>query len=727
MSVDDNPRPCKRTKFSSSPEEIPPLAVPTTRLPQHILLLSLPTLLQHPPGHRHHSRSLFLSLLALRKCLALGGLDVNAECRAWTELAELGFRIGLDEPGIESEVEKAITKATLIASKHPTLNVYQPRIMRLSARLSSHQGNHKLATTSLKRSITLYTTQSTQAHELYASHLAYITSLSIGSAAVSSGDASLKPLSAIRELHDLASHNEHGDVSRLALVLELRELMYHGLWTRFGHALQRAEDAHDITFPVAAEVSPTEQTEMTPTSDVMKVLRIHVLIYGLIFYTHVGDGDATQPRMKRLHDMLDSGALSALGPCGVVDIPLANSTPLQVQVTHPRVILNLAFLISSISKRDPVGRKPKRKLFAGEGVSALERDIKREIEMPTWSSQDDLDAIYLRMHKIKADMLCELVGVTICRSEFSEAERRLSELVAFTRSHNLFATYCGRITMHQAHLAHALGNIARALKCYRVAAHLSRPRSDGGNMQAEEADEGIDDSFVYTSALAGEVWLRIGCLCDITDEEKRAEELEALKQMSIGVVKMTEGLGGTLQAVGCVIGACLTGEFLEAKAYLRQALNLCTSSQDNHLRPLILSLIAGQYLHTAPQHTEAMLATADQLAAGLGAQPKSSSSSDQTPTKANMSNTNLTPTPKSASDKSKRSDLSDGVGNAYLRLWIGERNLELKKRAADEAAVVQQAWVNEKLRGAVERVRRRAARMGGSGVGFAGGDTPTKR
>ncbi|KAF9050526.1 hypothetical protein BJ165DRAFT_1525750 [Panaeolus papilionaceus] len=200
--------------------------------------------------------------------------------------------------------------------------------MRLSTRLSSHQGNHKLATTSLKRSITLYTTQSTQAHELYASHLAYITSLSIGSTAVSSGDASLKPLSAIRELHDLVSHNEHGDVSRLALVLELRELMYHRLWTRFGHALQRAEDAHDITFPVAAEVSPTEQTEMTPTSDVMKVLRIHVLICGLIFYTHVGDGDATQPRMKRLHDMLDSGhgALSALGPCGYTSCEFYSSS-----------------------------------------------------------------------------------------------------------------------------------------------------------------------------------------------------------------------------------------------------------------------------------------------------------------------------------------------------------------------------------------------------------------
>ncbi len=33
---------------------------------------------------------------------------MKVECRAWTELAEVGLRIGLDEPGVESEVSKAI-------------------------------------------------------------------------------------------------------------------------------------------------------------------------------------------------------------------------------------------------------------------------------------------------------------------------------------------------------------------------------------------------------------------------------------------------------------------------------------------------------------------------------------------------------------------------------------------------------------------------------------------
>ena len=95
-------RPFKRQKLEH----------PTTRpLPADVLLLSLPQLLQHPPAHRNHTRSLFLSLFTLRKYLSLPGLDSIMECRASTDLAEIGFRIGLGEPGIANEVEKSITKS----------------------------------------------------------------------------------------------------------------------------------------------------------------------------------------------------------------------------------------------------------------------------------------------------------------------------------------------------------------------------------------------------------------------------------------------------------------------------------------------------------------------------------------------------------------------------------------------------------------------------------------
>lgn len=47
-------------------------------------------------------------------------------------------------------------------------------------------------------------------------------------------------------------------------------------------------------------------------------------------------------------------------------------------MTQPRVLMILAFLITSVAKRDPVGRKPKRKVFAMEGLMVVEKELKKE-------------------------------------------------------------------------------------------------------------------------------------------------------------------------------------------------------------------------------------------------------------------------------------------------------------------------------------------------------------
>lgn len=47
---------------------------------------------------------------------------------------------------------------------------------------------------------------------------------------------------------------------------------------------------------------------------------------------------------------------------------------MRVVLTHPRVLYPLLFLLSAVAKRDPVGRKPKKGVFAREGLAALARD-----------------------------------------------------------------------------------------------------------------------------------------------------------------------------------------------------------------------------------------------------------------------------------------------------------------------------------------------------------------
>ena len=112
--------------------------------------------------------------------------------------------------------------------------------------------------------------------------------------------------------------------------------------------------------------------------------------------------------------------------------------------------------------------------------------------------------------------------------------------------------YAPRITLHHAHLAHALGQSARAVRCYRVAADL--------------ADVG---TFVRAAARAGEVLLRIGLRGGrFCAEDGSAEDAEIV-ELGREAVGLCRGMGGTLEAAGHLLSACLSKEIVKSKcAYL---------------------------------------------------------------------------------------------------------------------------------------------------------------
>ena len=203
--------------------------------------------------------------------------------------------------------------------QHPSLRIYKPKITRLSARLSSYQQNPKFAQTTLKRILTTFLVPSDPFHIVYSSHLAYISSLNPSCDLPQ--PSSFRALSAIRDLHELATKNGHATtVGMLALVLELRDLVHNGFWNDVGTLLQKLEGTLLLNF--VSEPMGSEATAMSPRimSNLEKVLLIHVLIIGIIFHTYVGNHADTQTRMKHLHDMLDGGALDAFGPSGIVEV-----------------------------------------------------------------------------------------------------------------------------------------------------------------------------------------------------------------------------------------------------------------------------------------------------------------------------------------------------------------------------------------------------------------------
>ncbi|CDO77305.1 hypothetical protein BN946_scf184753.g55 [Trametes cinnabarina] len=740
-------KPCSQTMPELEPDLKP--------LPPAVLLVSLPSILAHPPNHKYYVHSLVLSLSALRRCLAMPALLPDIECRAWTGLAELGMRViagGFSQSeehvwarGIESEVEKALSKGSIIAQKHPSLRAYRHQLALLQAQLSQWQHKTRFARNQIRNLISSLT-PSDPPHILYSAQLALVTLLTSpvsptkGSAQTQSLPEKLQnrtppasprispqdvhaALDVAQEMEDRAVAQTHNQVIILARVLRTRILVAAGMWADVREALQRSEAVLGLSYEPASTPKPRKtakgdgQTQQPPPipeqfitfeNPFEAAMAVHLLMLSIVYYTHSAEAAEVSPRLSHLHALLDSEVLDKF-PEGYVEaglIDASSSRPsLVVQVTHPRILFLLAFLVSSASKRDAVGRKPKRKVFATEGLNTWETEATREISFCAWASAGDVQEVEERLARIKADLLSELIAVSIMRSEFDVAEdvcirplglhspialttfvgQNLNKLIAHTRTYDIFPLFAARVALHHAHLAHALMRPARALRCYRAAAYHAEP-----------------ESFVHIAALAAETALCIGVqrrralmggawrqgLSESDEPWPDDETAQTVVESGMEVVKMCRGMGGSLEAVGHVLEACLTAEILKAKQHLKQALEMATKAQDNHLRALVLALIAAHYLHTAGDHARTMLQTCEQLAAGLGAPATKDTLSAATP----GSQGAIVP-----------------VGNAPLGLWVGERFLELFKRAGKESRVQKQTVVNAQLSKAVTDLARRGS------------------
>lgn len=216
------------------------------------------------------------------------------------------------------------------------------------------------------------------------------------------------------ELNTLARQNGHNVVAQFATVLRLRTLVRAEMWharanedpnagDSVANLLPFCERVLQLEFPVpGAPRTNAPDVNMDLAPEVLH-LQMHTLAIGVIYYTLVGNTKASSPRLAKLHALLDASPPDAENGAYLqvrtkthysfqslmflhswcLQINLGPTTPpLVIQTTHPRTIFELAFLVSSVSKRDLVGRKPRRRVFAEEGLrvsDAIGEDIYRKL------------------------------------------------------------------------------------------------------------------------------------------------------------------------------------------------------------------------------------------------------------------------------------------------------------------------------------------------------------
>lgn len=213
----------------------------------------------------------------------------------------------------------------------------------------------------------------------------------------------------------LSLSQKHAQITLLAHVLRLRILVAANMCNEVAGALQRVEAALGLSYEPATTPKPrrpgdpssssTGQPGARPAEEFIffddpleAAMAVHTLMMSVVYFTHIGSAAEASPRLSHLHALLDSGALDKFSDGTVevsallwrhilklstrlyMQVKLPAGPPLVIQVTHPRVLFLLAFLVSSIAKRDAVGRKPKRKVFAVEGLASWEKELDVELQ-----------------------------------------------------------------------------------------------------------------------------------------------------------------------------------------------------------------------------------------------------------------------------------------------------------------------------------------------------------
>ncbi|KAG8715360.1 hypothetical protein FRC09_016673 [Ceratobasidium sp. 395] len=112
----------------------------------------------------------------------------------------------------------------------------------------------------------------------------------------------------------------------------------------------------------------------------------------------------------------------------ILPAPLNSRDKLMVRTTHPRVMLELAFLMSIVSRRDVIVRKPRRMVFAVEGLRVSE-ESGIDVASLVCAILQDMKRTGLQLAEIRVDLLCELVATPMTPPEFD----RLAELIAHAR------------------------------------------------------------------------------------------------------------------------------------------------------------------------------------------------------------------------------------------------------------------------------------------------------
>ncbi|KAH8921729.1 hypothetical protein BT69DRAFT_1335311 [Atractiella rhizophila] len=718
-------------EMSSLPTPPPSSSVPTT--PALLIGLSqsyhrsasgLVAYLSFPPNqaslenHRKALDSYSLLLWAAERC-AKRAVDIAKEEREQLEArVRLAEVLVLGVGGGVEEAEHVIGKGLSLARTHSRFASYRWQLEILQIENSVQKGNTKFAKERCKQCLADLTSQRIPSSHAPIYHfyllLSTLHSMPPFSDYVSS-------LSSLKAAHELAERRQDEEMVQAVKLLTLRLKMCSGRWEAAAEeidALSKLVGIPNEPPPTTSKMRaapsqaalppPAAPTSHNPAGIANRQLRLQFLILYCVFHSRVGNTKLAKERLKDVHQMLDEEGLEEVD--GVVRIrinpTIRNGSPVKgagveedtvnVAVIPNGGMYSLGFLISAVVHRDAFGAKPQSKLYFQGGMKSLTdklmgsgKRIHLNYPLSHYAEAKVVDKMIspfinlsqvrqslTEFARIKLDLGLLGVELNVMRSSFSSAHQLLIDLIAFANDYNLFDEFSIRFTLAEGTISHGTGKWKRAEDCYTVVKWMcERAPTKAGSYEGSTIDRGEIALLANISLLVLKFGQGVTININGSKDSRRGSmssdasldllARECIDRCKTGVAHM--------KLLGNFLLALINGEIVKAKIHLNEALLYSGSVINNHLRAMILSLLASLFLHTREDQANKMLHSAYFISRSMGCS-----------------------VPPVADILKGGSDVvgEEVVGNPACGLWVGEKLLEIYQNSGEAEKAARQHLYN---------------------------------
>ncbi|CAJ0912911.1 12818_t:CDS:10, partial [Entrophospora sp. SA101] len=403
-------------------------------------------------------------------------------------------------------------------------------------------------------------------------------------------------MNVLRQVCSLA--DQRADVEMKACVLIL--IAQYAFTSQNYTLTQRSLDELQTVYFPSSLIQSSQAYNRFPISN--RHLYLHFSLLYITYHMHTGNMKLAAERLSEVHHILDSNSLNDInvdGSTGETTIHISPVSESSLSLSYPNnndkssttsqnlplkicwlsnsQIYALTFLISGICNRGDTATM-KSTMFLTEGLKIVEQRINSNENGLSLQEIIKSKKFYINL---KAYMLQYLIDVYLLRSEFTEAEKTLAQLMNWSNIHNLWPQFHINIIIALGMINQFIGKPIIATEFYKAAEKIYtilKEIEQEDIFQTNNIDESLLESLkistsLFNNQLKALTLSVLGTLFKVTQNDQAEKMLTSSYTLS----------KNARNNIGCLISGRLLEEIYQKQQKLSDHANQVTSNRKHEM------------------------------------------------------------------------------------------------------------------------------------------------